>query len=320
MKARKESRPVPVRSLDFRSKKDLPKKRGPSNFKPLSTINEDSVSALRTHLVDVCHRNQHSAIFLFTEDQPSISRTPPSIPQLVSNFHQSNSASILDFLTCNTSESDIQFFRELDQEDSAWMEARTGRITASLAGDVHGLRDSSEAKSFVQRVMGTQPAFTSHATEYGKKHESVARHMYETKMSSTHTSFRCTTTGLHISKELPFLGASPDGLSTCQCHDKRVVEIKCSAKHKDLRARDIPHADPTYHLEYRDGQLCLKTKSKWYLQMQFQMGILGLTVCDFVFYTRHSVEVMPIAFDEQLWMQLKDKATRVWINIIFSLL
>ncbi|XP_041464250.1 uncharacterized protein LOC121415167 [Lytechinus variegatus] len=168
--------------------------------------------------------------------------------------------------------------------------------------------------------MGTAPRIRTKAMDYGHAHESVARQMYSSEMEKHHKDFDCNTTGLHLLPEAPFLGASPDGISTCACHAKRVVEIKCTLKHKNLSVKEIPAIDPSYHLESSSGEVRLKTTSSWYFQAQQQMGVLGVDRCDFVIYTRKGIHIIDIPFDRVLWESLKDKATRVFCKRIVPLL
>ncbi|XP_077863929.1 uncharacterized protein LOC144348482 [Saccoglossus kowalevskii] len=219
-----------------------------------------------------------------------------------------------------TTEEDLLYFKELTQEDSNWFAARDGRITASLAGDVKSLRDTSEGKSLTQRIMGTSPSFSSAATEYGKKHENVARHMYEEQMRHSHIAFNCETTGLHVSSNEPFLGASPDGIASCKCHGQRLVEIKCTFKHRNVQAADIPTVDPSYHFQSQDEILKLKRSSKWFFQIQFQMGILAINNCDLVIFTKCGIEILNITFEDTVFAELKEKATHIFCDRIVPLL
>ena len=51
------------------------------------------------------------------------------------------------------------------------------------------------------------------AIKWGIDNEYKARevHVYVTKMSSSHIGFRCSSAGLVINPQYPYLGASPDG-------------------------------------------------------------------------------------------------------------
>ena len=56
--------------------------------------------------------------------------------------------------------------------------------------------------------------------------------------------------GLRMHEKYHFLGASPDGLVTCFCHERSLLEIKCPAKHKDnLSISDCIATDKKFCLD-----------------------------------------------------------------------
>ncbi|XP_022099938.1 uncharacterized protein LOC110984252 [Acanthaster planci] len=95
---------------------------------------------------------------------------------------------------------------------------------------------------------------------------------------------------------MPFMGASPDGVASCSCHGKKLVEIKCSYKHRGIPVKDIPTQDPSYHLETVHGQLQLKKSSGWYSQIQYQLGVTRMNQCDLVVYTLKGITSIPVMF------------------------
>ena len=46
-------------------------------------------------------------------------------------------------------------------------------------------------------------------------------------MKTRHSDFKCSKNGFFISKEYPFIGASPDGKTDCLCCGAGVLEVKC---------------------------------------------------------------------------------------------
>ena len=315
---RKESHPVQAQNLDFRHDKSAPKKVGVESFTPLKSVTVNTIQDIRSQLLGICEAENPTPLLVTMIDRTP--HTPPSMSQLVSEYKNHGSDDLIKFLSERTSAEDRRYFRELSQEDLAWLAAREGRITASLAGDIKSLRDQSEGRTLVQKILGTAPSFSSAAIDYGKTHEGVARQLYEEKMSRQHKAFVCETTGLHISSDVPFLGASPDGMASCKCHGKRVVEIKCTAKHRNLRVVDIPAVDPSYHFQYQDGHLRLKKSSKWYYQVQFQMGVVGVDNCDFVIFTKCGIEVLNISFEDTVYAEVKAKAIRIFSEKVVPLM
>lgn len=317
---RRESMPVRIAELDYRHNKDKPGKQACTSFKPVSTVDNAAILKIREKIVASCMTSRHNAIVLTSVLPPPPKNTPPSIPELCARFHSSDEESIVAFISQATSDEHLDYFRSLSQDDEEWLDARKGRITASIAADVRSLRDTSEGKTVIQRVMGTAPRIQTKAMAYGHAHESVAQQLYTSEMDKHHKDFECKTTGLHLLPEAPFLGASPDGISSCACHAKRVVEIKCTLKHKNLSVAEIPEIDPSYHLESCNEEVRLKETSSWYFQAQQQMGVLAFDKCDFVIYTRKGIHVIDIPFNRALWESLKDKATHVFCKRIAPLL
>lgn len=59
--------------------------------------------------------------------------------------------------------------------------------------------------------------FNTEATKWGCHHEKTARDAYCRYQKEKHVNFTVSDSGLFLSTEHPFLGASPDGLVTCKC-------------------------------------------------------------------------------------------------------
>ena len=102
--------------------------------------------------------------------------------------------------------------------------------------------------------------------------------------------------GLFISAQYPFLAASPDGLVA----DSHLVEVKCPLRgfRKPVSANS---AFPFLYCEQSDNSLHLKRDSKYYLQIQGQLGITGRRCCYFVVYTGVDCFFEDINFDKNYW-------------------
>ena len=46
-------------------------------------------------------------------------------------------------------------------------------------------------------------------------------------------SLKVAEVGLKINGHTPFLGASPDGLESCNCHGTEILEMKCPYTYED---------------------------------------------------------------------------------------
>ena len=96
-------------------------------------------------------------------------------------------------------------------------------------------------------------------------------------MSSSHIGFKCSPAGLVISPQYPYLGASPDSFTPCECCGDGVIEIKCPFSVRDGKPKDLVG---------RKGSLLndagLIHRHKYYTQVQGQLKICRKTFCDFV--------------------------------------
>ena len=82
---------------------------------------------------------------------------------------------------------------------------------------------------------GNAPHKTSPSMEWGRNYESVAYELYKQTKLTANTDIVITKSGLWISPEHPFLGASPDA-SIYDPSEKKpygFAEIKCSYKHRN---------------------------------------------------------------------------------------
>jgi putative phage-type endonuclease len=134
------------------------------------------------------------------------------------------------------------------QRTPEWYAAREGLITASNFADAASKSDAAR-RSFVRRKVDPKPFLGSDATRWGVKYEDVACALYEHYNHTTVAEY-----GLLLHPTEPHLGASPDGITPYGV----MVEIKCPYT-KTLS--DIP---PEYSA-----------------QMQGQLEVCGLQVCDF---------------------------------------
>lgn len=67
----------------------------------------------------------------------------------------------------------------------------------------------------------------------------MARNLYEKKYVSEHKSGKLKPTGLIVDPNVPFLGASPDGILQCKCCGTGVLAIKCPYKFRNYTLDQI---------------------------------------------------------------------------------
>ena len=113
-----------------------------------------------------------------------------------------------------------------------------------------------------------------------------------------HTDFTCTEAGLHLSKDHPFVGASPDGLVSCSCCGDGLLEIKCPFNYcgKELPPTELDgeaacEEDLKRFCLKRDdgGHLYLPESHAYFYQIQAQLNICDRDYCDFVVWSESGV-------------------------------
>ena len=75
---------------------------------------------------------------------------------------------------------------------------------------------------------------------WGLKKEATAVKEFQKliEQQKNHSDIKITESGLHISKEHPFLGASPDRIWECECHGTALVEVKCPFSQRKLSVQN----------------------------------------------------------------------------------
>ena len=117
-------------------------------------------------------------------------------------------------------------FKTRDQFNSKlWFRMRTGRVTASKFKSVCCTDPASPSLSLIMSICHPEVfRFQTAATSWGCQHEKVALDQYKQQMA--HTNFQVFPSGLFISVQYPFLGASLDRVVSCSCCGKGICEVK----------------------------------------------------------------------------------------------
>ena len=108
-----------------------------------------------------------------------------------------------------------------------WFRMRTGRITASKFKAACRTDPASPSLSLIMAICHPETLrFSTSATKWGCQHEKTALEEYKQSNSDHHKNLKVSDSGLFISIEYPFIGASPDGLIECCCCGQGICEIK----------------------------------------------------------------------------------------------
>ena len=159
----------------------------------------------------------------------------------------------------------------VEQRSQEWYLMRHNMITASSCADALGLNKYRKKEVFMFEKCLPDPPFQKNVdTHHGCKYEPIATMIYEEVYDTQVKEF-----GLIPHPDINFIGASPDGISTCFCKKNpnkfnnkygTMLEIKCP------RTRNIKKEGNI------NGDIC---PVYYYIQVQVQLEVCDLEICDF---------------------------------------
>ena len=199
-----------------------------------------------------------------------------------------------------------------------WREQRRGRCTASNSKRVYTRcktivkNPRADLKPLMTTLLGYKDVRPTRAMKHGLSMEPEAKRKFHSLMKNdnTHTRFTHTDTGLHVMKEHPFIAASPDLLTHCECHGDGICEITCPVMFDNEFTPDNYH-----HLQYATNtSLMLSHTSEYYYQLQHLMGVTGRHTSYIFIYTPKTFHLEQITFDEELWNDMVEKFTLLWLT------
>jgi putative phage-type endonuclease len=150
----------------------------------------------------------------------------------------------------------------IEQGSEAWMQLRSGKVTASKVSDVMSAITTAGYRNYladlvVERLTGNKTeSFTNSAMQWGVDQEPLARAEYEVKTGNFVDQIAFVDHPTIVN-----FGCSPDGL----VGEDGLIEIKCpnTATHIDYVMQD-------------------KVPTKYVPQIQCQLAVTGRKWCDFV--------------------------------------
>ncbi|XP_049271723.1 uncharacterized protein LOC119394373 [Rhipicephalus sanguineus] len=178
-----------------------------------------------------------------------------------------------------------------------WHHYRKGIMTASSVHRVYTWVNSTckrkmgphDVRSLLSTIM-VKKVRATYAMKRGLLCKDSARKAFLEK-NKQHVDIDVRQCGLFLCRSHPFLGASPDGIATCSCCAPRLLEIKSPMR-----------IDAFCKNELRGG--CLKASSRYFTQVQTQMGVTGLKSCVLFVYSEEKCVQVPVHFDEAFFTEL----------------
>ncbi len=154
---------------------------------------------------------------------------------------------------------------DASQRSEEWYTARLGKVTASKMIDVLAASSSQTRKNYMLQLiaerisgMSAEDFYVSKEMQRGIDLEDTARTMFFLE-----SNIDVKEAGFFTDIDIPWLGASPDGLTS----DGGLIEIKCPKTSTHI----------SYHLEGR-------CPPRYYAQVQCQLSVTGLAHAYFVSY------------------------------------
>ena len=135
-------------------------------------------------------------------------------------------------------------------------------------------------------------------------------------MKDEHTNLKLEDAGFYINPNVPFIGASPDGLVTCDCCGPCIVEIKCPFCKKDQSLEKASDDKHFYLQKDSDGKLKLDSNHIYYYQVQTQLGVCQLESSYFVVWTEKDLHIENIMFDNEMWKDICEKSKHIFTTAI----
>lgn len=182
-----------------------------------------------------------------------------------------------------------------------WKRLRKGRVTASnfyrVYTKVESLRrkPNTDCSKLVESLLN--PPNIGHLPQISRGvqlEQTAVEKLRALLLQQGHSNVNIRECGLFIHPQQPYMGASPDGICSCDCCGDRLVEIKCPT-------RDIGSLP---YLERKNGKVALKRKSLYYGQVQGQMMVTDIKETYFFVFNDESYAIDSINIDEQFCEQL----------------
>lgn len=194
----------------------------------------------------------------------------------------------IDYPTCHVA--------EIDQRSTDWFKLRTGALTASVAAEWGGIKET-DLDYLTDRICGLSKVKTTDAMRIGTEAEPIIRDWYQNRIKAP-----IVEVGMGVWKENPIFRASPDGLVS-QGDDHFVVEIKAPRK---LYWSLISHAGAFKRGHTPQGDVS-HIFPNHYAQMTATCAVFGRSSCDYVVVGVEDGKACyeRIKFDLEHWNKLK---------------
>ena len=181
----------------------------------------------------------------------------------------------------------IERYTRGQSKNRAWTEERLKRIQSSNFGKICKATEKTDLGKLAVDSITEKKDLKVDAIVHGKKYEADALTRYKSDFNVD-----ISECGIFVSKEYPFLGASPDGIT----EDNIILEVKCPfrCKNKTITSKDVPYLKPV-----NDNNFILNPGHNYYYQIQGQLFCADKECCDLIIYTITDVKYIRIRRDDE---------------------
>ena len=163
----------------------------------------------------------------------------------------------------------------VQSKGTGFFKHRAGRIGASISGAVFHTNLSLPSQSLIKTICyPSLYKLNTTAVKHGCKHEDSAIQACETVMKKSHTNVQVKKCGLFINQEYPFLHATPDFLTSCDCCGLGCGEVKCPLCIQGANFEDYAALRNSCLVSADGGGFKLKRSHNYYFQVQQQLFTL----------------------------------------------
>ena len=131
---------------------------------------------------------------------------------------------------------------------------------------------------------------------------------YGKHVSPQHVNFQISECGLFVNPSYPTLGASPDGIISCDCCGIGTLEIKCPYCSRNSAPETATDNDDLKCLERNGKILKLKEDNTYFYQVQAQLHICNVEFGDFVVWTPRGIHIERIYPQHDFFESAANKA------------
>ena len=231
-------------------------------------------------------------------------RGPVTVIMLIHMAH--TVAEFYDLIEKYFSNRNIQRICERSKTQSKsnfWYLYRRGVVTATLCRRIINQNLKNEANHKINKAIlkPWRSTFTNEAMTYGLENEEHGVRIFFKKFKKMHQNAQLHEHGVVLHNTLPYIGASPDAVLSCDCCKKKTyLEVK-----SPLRLRETGVKNWRI-LEYLDDNQNLKKSHPHYNQINLGSGILNCDVAYFVVYAKNEIIANRVDFDSEFFeMQVR---------------